>query len=544
LASIIKRLIRAPAFQVAGLALVLLSPVVLAGCLMFPADAADAMYSSDEALLELCAWHALEGTQLAGPYSHFGFRHPGPMYSYLVAPLYWLTGHDTASLPWTNILIVLATVTGILYVARDMGGQAGLLVCAALLSVYLKFLSVFVLILPWNPFFTIVPYLLTVLLLAAIAAGKLRYLPVAVLSASFVVQSHLAYVGVVAVPALLLIVWAIVREWRKSVPERSPERRRSKAILLVSLGLALLLWMPIAIEQASTTPGNLTRIVTFFATNGLHQFWSTTLAMLSEMLVVFPMSVLCASEPFEFRSQTVWSCEVLACLQILLVGVAFLVARRNGRTFEQSLCLLYAISVVASAVSIRRIVGPIHEHHVWWITSLSVVSLLAMAGAFLPWLAATLRIPSHGRRRQVAIAIPLLAIAITCTAQFADAFDAASQLRVRTSRGQDFMPIVTRVLDRLRQDEVEQLLVEIDDTDIYTWMVAAPIVLRLTKDGHPPGVAAQWVHMFGTQHAPPERPDAVLWLCNKSSGKRVRDEGRLEFVGEAGGVMIFWEPRS
>ena len=133
----------------------LLSPLVLAGCLMFPADAADAMYSGDKALLELCAWHALEDTQLVGPYSRFGFRHPGPMYSYVVVPLYWLTGHDTASLPWTNILIVLATIVGILHVARDMGGQAGLLAWAALLSLYLSFLGVYTLITPWNPSLTI-----------------------------------------------------------------------------------------------------------------------------------------------------------------------------------------------------------------------------------------------------------------------------------------------------------------------------------------------------------------------------------------------------
>ena len=54
-------------------------------------DGMDGMRSaspaSDFALLELSTDEALRGTQLLGPYSRFGWRHPGPAYFYLQAPL-------------------------------------------------------------------------------------------------------------------------------------------------------------------------------------------------------------------------------------------------------------------------------------------------------------------------------------------------------------------------------------------------------------------------------------------------------------------------
>jgi hypothetical protein len=43
--------------------------------------------ASDFALLELSTGEALRGAQLLGPYSRFGWRHPGPAYVYLQAPL-------------------------------------------------------------------------------------------------------------------------------------------------------------------------------------------------------------------------------------------------------------------------------------------------------------------------------------------------------------------------------------------------------------------------------------------------------------------------
>ena len=41
---------------------------------------------------------ATRGRLLVGPYSRFGWNHPGPFYFYFQAPLYALSGHKAASL--------------------------------------------------------------------------------------------------------------------------------------------------------------------------------------------------------------------------------------------------------------------------------------------------------------------------------------------------------------------------------------------------------------------------------------------------------------
>src|SRR5687767_12684786 len=60
--------------------------------------------ASDFALLELSTGEALRGAQLLGPYSRFGWRHPGPTYFYLQAPLYAAFGASSASLPVSTLV--------------------------------------------------------------------------------------------------------------------------------------------------------------------------------------------------------------------------------------------------------------------------------------------------------------------------------------------------------------------------------------------------------------------------------------------------------
>src|SRR5262249_39968242 len=51
--------------------------------------------TADGAILELYTLQALKGRLLVGPYSRFGWHHPGPLYFYLQAPWYWASGLRT-----------------------------------------------------------------------------------------------------------------------------------------------------------------------------------------------------------------------------------------------------------------------------------------------------------------------------------------------------------------------------------------------------------------------------------------------------------------
>ncbi len=46
-------------------------------------------------MIELYTIHATHAAQFLGPYSQYGWHHPGPMLFYLLAPFYVVTVHST-----------------------------------------------------------------------------------------------------------------------------------------------------------------------------------------------------------------------------------------------------------------------------------------------------------------------------------------------------------------------------------------------------------------------------------------------------------------
>ena len=96
-----------------------------------------ASLASDFALLELSTGEALRGTQLLGPYSRFGWRHPGPAYFYLQAPLYGASGASSASLPVAVLIFNWAALLGVVACLRRWVDQAAVPIFAlALFLVY------------------------------------------------------------------------------------------------------------------------------------------------------------------------------------------------------------------------------------------------------------------------------------------------------------------------------------------------------------------------------------------------------------------------
>src|SRR5262249_18924486 len=53
---------------------------------------------ADIAVLEIYVRNALTGSLLVGPYSRFGWHHPGPLYFYLIAPLYPAAGSQAIAM--------------------------------------------------------------------------------------------------------------------------------------------------------------------------------------------------------------------------------------------------------------------------------------------------------------------------------------------------------------------------------------------------------------------------------------------------------------
>src|SRR5262245_55320479 len=163
-----------------------------------------ASLASDFALPELATSEAARGAQLVGPYSRFGWRHPGPAYFYIMAPFYWASGANSASLPVAALVInwtaLLAIITGLRRWADNVATSA----LALPLSIgYGGYLGAGFLYNIWNPAVTVLPFGLFLFLCAGISIGRRAGIPLAAAVGSFLVQTHVAYLPCVASTALL-----------------------------------------------------------------------------------------------------------------------------------------------------------------------------------------------------------------------------------------------------------------------------------------------------------------------------------------------------
>ncbi len=423
----------------------------------------------DDAVLELDVLHAARGQQLLGPYSRFHWSHPGPLYFYLQVPPYELLGRHGMALYLGALAVNTAAAAGILAAGWRFGGRLALAWLGLFVAVHAALFDP-LLGHPLNPFVTILPYALVLVLTAAVALGSGTALAAAVLVGSFAVQTHVGYAPSVAAALALGVGLGLRRGLRWRV-----------VALAVLLGLAA--WAAPLWEELTRRPGNLSAVAAFFASAHEPQPWS-------EVIRWFALEL--AADPLLGRG--VLAADGAAALAtVVLLGAAVAAARRRSRRFAGSLALLCLVGCLVALWSVRQIVDPILPYLVLWVAALGGLSCAAVGLALAP-------------ARRAVIAACLLGASV------ASALDLRDLLR-------DGPPRVTPVSDevataaatlepRLAPDS--RPIVRIATPD--DWALAAGLVLYLAKQGRDVAVDPAWVWTFGEQHAPRggEAPEIVV----------------------------------
>jgi hypothetical protein len=356
---------------------------------------ADLPATGDYAALELYTRLAAQGRQLLGPYSRFGFHHPGPAYFYAAVPLYLLTGERFAGILLTAGLLNAAGIVLILRRLGREGGTAALLASALVLGLFLSWRSPVWLFSAWNPNVAVLPFGLALVSFAAVAAGRAGALPLAFLAASFAAQTHLG-----CLPAALAVAGAAgvllvprVRTWA-GLPPRPPLARGPFAAAALILAV---MWAPPVVEQLSTGGGNLAHIVGFSAYFGETHPAGETLA-----------AVGAASAGWLVGAR-----EGASGLAIMVVVVALAVAhggaRRRGRALPAALALVTFAALAAGLLSAARVTGPLLPYLLRWMAMIAVTTAAALAAAVAPLLRD--RAPL-ARRPRLAAAVALVALAM------------------------------------------------------------------------------------------------------------------------------------
>lgn len=521
---------RAARTSLAGLLLVLLAVLPLLPTLVsilkspWPESSAE----DDLAILELRTINAGRGQHLVGPYSRFGWSHPGPAEFYLLLPAYLLSGRKTAGLGLGAILLNLASIAGLAFVAWRILGVRRAAPVVVFLAGLVSFLGPSIPGSAWNPHVTILPFALFLFLAAAFALKGPWYLPAAAFVASGIVQTHLAYVPVVAV-----VVAAALWERSRSTTFAAewPGARRPVAVTLVLLAA---LWLPPLVEELRETPGNLTLIARFFLEHGASHPFGVILGAIVRPLAAVPLQLATLVVP-STSDQRFLGAGFLTLLLVALLPLARSVAARRSDGGARILSTIALAALVATFWSVLKIRDEILDYLVLWISAVGFAGWAALAAAALgDGEEGALEVRKPGRIRLAGV---VLAVLLSGLATASNARRVRGEVPIAVKPNDDVRKVTEVLRAWLTKNGIEKPLFVIG-TD-GAWVPAAGVFLNLHKAGIPFAVEEDWWPMFGRTFRPNGKEGPRLVLGDSSLDAAYASRPDYEFVGRGDKTAVY-----
>jgi hypothetical protein len=379
-------------------------PFVVALGILITQSGSHLTLADDLALIDLHTRRALTWKQQLGVFDHYGWNHPGPSYFYLLSVVYRVLGSGAKSMfigsTLINGLCAVACVAVVrhrstpgraLWASVWICGLVALFAASGHVATTYSESLLGGLVSPWNPMVVTFPLLLTVLLCAASFDRSGLSLLAAVGTGSFVVQTDVSALPVVAVVGgLAFLAWSvtsIVDLAGLGVGKRASSRRRAwldhrhwvvgPILALGSVALIVLMWVPPYIQQRSNHPGNLTLIARFFkkqhGTYPLAVGWKSLLSV-DSVVMRGPSEIMRSDLGLVVHQPGIaWTATVLAGAAAL-VAIVFGVIQRNR--FAIGVGALSLAGGAAVVVSSTRVVGFIFGYLLIWAVVLPVAALI------------------------------------------------------------------------------------------------------------------------------------------------------------------------
>jgi hypothetical protein len=332
--------------------------------------------------------------------------HPGPMSFYLLAPVYRLLGSSAWALQVSASVLNVGALAATVWAAHRRLGLRGALLVGAGLALLIRLYGTAVIVYPWNPFLPVLFWTLFLVCVWGVLCDDLPLLPVAVAAGTLCAQTHIPYVPLVGGMAVVVVAalgLAFVRR------RGDPGARRSLLIWTGgSLGLGLVLWLPVFVEQLGGDPGNLAIIVDNFrhpveAPQGFGAARSLLLDHLNVVNIVEGHRV--------FDSSSVPGLALLAAWAVAAIAAAW----RRERTLV-ALHVVVGTALVLGLVAISRIFGIPWYYLMLWAWGTAVLTLVAVAATALRLvgdpLVARLPAPRRGAARWAGAGVLGLAVVV------------------------------------------------------------------------------------------------------------------------------------
>jgi hypothetical protein len=324
---------------------------------------------SDWALIELRTRDVgTSRTPLVGPYSRYGWNHPGPLMFYALAPAYRVFAEHAKGLLVGALAINTASLAAIGVVCWRRGRAFGLLLGALIVLLLVHALQATFLVDPWNPNVIVLPMLAVVFLCwASVDGDGVWAFPLAVAAGSCAVQAHIgATLGVLA-PIAIALVYLVI------------DRRALRATLLIALAVGIACWIPPLVQEVRPDgqERNLTELWRFWTSShpnvtGWHQGARIVGAQLALPAPWFTGHE--ARSIFTGGVDPGWH----APFGLLLLIGALVVAVRRRDQPSTRLCVLGLGLVGAALVSASRIIDVPFYYVVQWVWIVGAVVWFAV----------------------------------------------------------------------------------------------------------------------------------------------------------------------
>lgn len=505
-------------------AIVAVVPVVAMLLQQLPHLADHGLPQADWAVVELATRDAAALDRLTGPYSRWGFNHPGPAMFYWLAPFYEIGGETFSALVIGTLVFNILCFGAVVVVVEQALGRRAAWVAAAVVAIFTWRFGIERFRDPWNPYWVVGPLaLLMVCALAAWARPRRWPLAVAVAAASVATQSHLG-AAAVAVTMLLVAAAGTAVRWRDEDSTTGPQAWVRVAWPALATGAVL--WLLPVVQQITGDPGNGTELYSFVRSDESRHAVSEVGPIVANGLAWRPTWL---GEAYGPASPYVAPLQAHSgeYLFVGLTGIGLAAAA------------LWAWRQVPSATTTRP-VGDDSTRMVWVL--LGVVPIVAalvetvaslairdelVAYLFMPvlavalvwWLAGALYVgrlvvrfvPEDWQRWLLPSAAGLAAVValVGSGTQFDRGGEAAADAWERRETAA-MAPIIDDLCDEGRP-------VWIDSAD--TWVLSVPLGVGLARCGVEVSYAQDMAYMVGEDHASTRPPQGARRVCVSPAGQ-------------------------
>jgi hypothetical protein len=467
----------------------------------------------DQAILDLRirdVWTFSSDTPLTGPYSRFGWNHPGPTMYYLLA----LFSGAARQQAWASLVgNVLLQGLAVVWTARlswKHGGLRWMVPWLAVITLSYWATGPWIFQQLWNPY---LPYpFFTLLLLQAwlVGSGEGRRLVGMAFVGSFLIQTHVGY----ALPVVAVSLWAVVR---LLVAEHRAGRTMRRWSLwwppLVVLGV---LWfVPLVVDTAVHWPGNTYRLVEFYLgigpvrplpSLGIH----SALGYLATEFRWRPPWLGGPDPVNRFTSLTSPSAPVWLVVPLILIGLSWGLARWRRRPDLTALAELLAVVVVAGVATLAVLTGPALPYLFLWRIPIGAATVVLGLVVVADTLLGTRSTGWH-RRAMVVLCVLLAGITGLASARVTRSVAAAD------GPVAPMEPVAASIIGQLQREGQPTGPVLVRYSGSPLGGLHAAVVDQLAREGAPVYVDRGLGYQFGyTRTAAPSQVDQVWYVTEES----------------------------